>query len=634
MRKDVFVFLANYSKDPTVIDRLIVSAFIVLNKMTVRKNQLIQDTIIHKSKCDEYAALLKFISIIEEQKVDFTVEELIVLFEFVISPSDKTVNGAVYTPSDIREYIVRTSIDQLARPTNEILACDFTCGCGGFLLTIATIIQELSGNSLYNIYRDNIFGLDITEYSVHRSKLLLTLYALKNGEDLEFDFNISTGNALSFNWLEEIPIIRENEGFDLIAGNPPYVCSRHMNAETRSLVDNWSVCKSGHPDLYIPFFQIGYTYLNANGVMGLITVNTFIKSVNGRALRKFFSDEKIDLTIINFGGEQIFKGRNTYTCLCFLKKESIEHDQVKYFLTSRVNLVNLDGHTFQRFDYSQLNANSGWNLVNNIELFNFLKAVEKVGIPFEMLYKTKNGIATLLNDVYKFLPEKEDRKYYYFTTHQGSQKIEKAICRDIVNSNKLKTEVDLFEQKEKIIFPYKNENGGVVVISETEMKRSFPFTLEYLSNFKTELANRDKGKKMYPTWYAYGRRQSMDLYKYKLFFPHICDRPTFVLSSDPMLLFYNGIAVVSDSLSELKTLKCILESNLFYEYVKNATKDYSSGYISLSRNYIKNFGIINLSADQKAELIISDNPNTFINELYQTAFSINGNIHVDMNFLK
>ena len=35
------------------------------------------------------------------------IEELIKLFEFVISPADKEVNGAVYTPEFIRNYIVK-----------------------------------------------------------------------------------------------------------------------------------------------------------------------------------------------------------------------------------------------------------------------------------------------------------------------------------------------------------------------------------------------------------------------------------------------------------------------------------------------------------------------------------------------
>ncbi|WP_429382133.1 Eco57I restriction-modification methylase domain-containing protein [Mucilaginibacter sp. UYCu711] len=73
----------------------------------------------------------------------------------------------------------------------------------------------------------------------------------------------------------------------------------------------------------MPFFQIGINALNPTGRLGYITVNTFIKSVNGRALRQYFQDEALDLTIINFGGEQVFAERNTYTRICIICYVSI-----------------------------------------------------------------------------------------------------------------------------------------------------------------------------------------------------------------------------------------------------------------------------------------------------------------------
>jgi adenine-specific DNA-methyltransferase len=109
----------------------------------------------------------------------------------------------------------------------------------------------------------------------------------------------------------------------------------------------------------------------------------------------------------------------------------------------------------------------------------------------------------------------------------------------------------------------------------------------------------------------------MDINAFKLFFPHICEKPSFVICDDQELLFYNGIAVVSNDLQELELLKRILESEIFYQYIKNTTKDYSSGYISMSRNYLKNFGIPLLTEEQKNELIEVHDANAFLMGLYQ-----------------
>lgn len=169
--------------------------------------------------------------------------------------------------------------------------------------------------------------MDIQEYSVTRSKLLLSLLALTEGEDIEdFHFNIHQGDTLVFRWEEHY---NNFNGFEIIVGNPPYVCARNLDDSVKENLRNWSVCNSGNPDLYIPFFQIGYEYLSEDGILGFITMNTFFKSLNGRALRRYFEENNTAVKIIDFGTLQIFKSKSTYTCICFLEKR--EQDYVEYY---------------------------------------------------------------------------------------------------------------------------------------------------------------------------------------------------------------------------------------------------------------------------------------------------------------
>ena len=221
------------------------------------------------------------------------------------------------------------------------------------------------------------------------------------------------------------------------------------------------------------------------------------------------------------------------------------------------------------------------------------------------------------NYIYKFFPVSEDENYYTLRTKEGKDyPIEKDICRDIANPNKLRSEKQLKENTEKIIFPYESMKNELIVLDENTFINKYPLTYKYLSDHKVVLRRRDKGNKKYEKWYAYGRRQSMDINAYKLFFPHISERPSFTISKDKALLFYSGIAIVSESLKELKVLKRIMESDVFFDYIKNMTKDYSSGYISMSKNYIKNFGICKLSKFEENELLESDNPELLIRNYY------------------
>lgn len=613
MNTEIFGFLKKYSSQPTEVDRLIVSTFLGLNDRKVTRNTFLLKYVITAKDREEFSNLLEFRNLVEKEVKVFDFEHLIELFEFVISPADKVINGAVYTPNFIRTFLVQELFAQSSKKTKDLLCVDLACGCGGFLLNIAATIKEKTGKSFSEIFRNNIYGLDITGYSIVRAKLLLSLFALFKGEDATFRFNLETGNALSYNWLDNYKNVNANGGFDIIAGNPPYVASRNMDDISLKLMRDWSVTSTGHPDLYIPFFQVGFEQLAEDGMIGFITVNTFIKSINGRAVREYFSTNAAGLRIINFGGEQIFKGRNTYTCLCFIDKQ---RNRIEYYRTSSHLLSSLEPRNYQIFKYSDLNNKDGWNLVNSKEIDSYIRHLESVGKQFKDIYITKNGIATLKNDIYKFTPIKEDRFYYYFRDNDVDVQIEKGICRNIINANKIKSEEDLNENDEKIIFPYRVAEGKVQIILEKELISQFPKTYKYLLTKKSLLATRDKGKRIYEEWYAYGRRQSMDVNSYKLFFPHICERPRFVISKDKSLLFYNGIAVISNDLEELVCLKKILSSEIFYEYIKATTKDYSSGYISLSRNYVKNFGIYQMSASEKKKLLNSSNSELLLKSWY------------------
>jgi adenine-specific DNA-methyltransferase len=609
--KNVFKYLVDKGAiDAHLVDQMIVSAFLNINNIRVEHNHLIKDLIIlPKSKYS--SDLQKFISVINHDVTDFNFEKLIEIFEFVISPSDKIVNGAVYTPEKLRDYIVKKALDAYNGEIETLKTADISCGCGGFLLSVSEQIKTLTNLSYFDIYRDFIYGVDIAEYSVNRSRILLSLNAIWKGEDREaFEFNIFTGNSLIFDWRAESDAIAENGGFDVIVGNPPYVCSRNMDQQTLDQLTNWEVASSGHPDLYIPFFQIGIENLSQGGILGYITVNTFMKSINGRSLREYFQREEINLTLLNFGGEQVFRDRNTYTCICLISRGD---PMVKYIRTTSNDIEQIDLNQIYRFYYEDLNHHDGWNLVNDRNTEDFINAVERVGLPFKDLYNTKNGIATLKNDVYKFRPIDEDEHFFFMADNSNIFPIEKEICRSIINANKIKSEEDIINNIEKIIFPYDTNTN---IIREKEMKKRFPMAYKYLTNKKKILATRDKGKRKYEEWYAYGRRQSMDILANKLFFPHICDRPIFIICEIQDLLFYNGMAIVSEDLKKLKIIKKIMESDLFYRYISSTTKDYASGYISMSRNYLKNFGVFQFSESEEEDLLNSGNPDDLLKQFY------------------
>ncbi len=582
MDKSILDYLKQYSTNVEPINKLLVSAFLHFKSSRKVENIYIQQLIISKKQPKEYSELEKFLDLLKSKKQDICFEELLELFEFVVSPSDKLINGAIYTPKTIRNYITNQSFTLLNDSAlSNVKVADIACGCGGFLISASKEIKEKTKKKFKHIFKENIFGVDIQSYSVDRAKILLSLLAITQQEDeKEFEFNLHTGNSLNFDWQVES---KNFKGFDLILGNPPYVYARNMDQQTKELIKNWSVCSKGHPDLYIPFFQIGYELLNKGGILGFITVNTFVHSVNGRALRKYFAENSISLKIIDFKDEQIFKSRTTYTCLCFLQNEKCEY--VNYIALNEKNLIDIKAIKFNKNLYKDIDPVAGWSIRNH----ELITKMEAVGVRFGNIYDTRSGIATLRNKVYIFKPHKTEGNYFYM---QDGTKIEKLICKDIVNSNKINKKNTIKSLKEKVIFPYDyDENNKAVLINEADFSKNFPNAYKYLSKHKEDLNCRDKGNGKYPAWYAFGRTQSLETIKHKLLFPRMVKKGFVAeISNDPDLYFYNGMSAYVKEEGDLQELKRLLTSETTWQYIENKCKYYASGYFGLGKNYLDNFG--------------------------------------------
>lgn len=608
--RNAFKYLSQFSTTPKDVDRLIISAFLEINKFVLKKNKLLKSYSISSKSKEEYSSLLEFVSAIYVDTKVFGFEELIELFEFVISPADRIINGAIYTPQKIRKFIVEEAFKKINAIDNSIKISDIAMGCGGFLFNASIEFKKRTGKNFSEIFRNHIFGLDIQEYSVNRTKLLLSLLALQSGEDIEeFQFNLFEGDSLDFDWTTAI---YDFNGFSIILGNPPYVCARNLDIETKEKLKNWEVCQSGNSDLYIPFFQIAIENLAENGTLGFITMNSFFKSLNGRALRDYFQRKELAISIIDFGSEQVFKSKNTYTCICF-----IENKEEQFISYTESETKKLGGKLpFKKVKYSALDSKKGWNLKDN----KTISKIESTGIPFGELYQTRHGIATLKNDIYIFRPVDQDENFFYL--QNGSlYKIEKGICKDIVNSNKLSREVTLNTLKEKVIFPY-DQKEKPKLLDENLMKESFPEAYKYLQNKRKILAERDKGKGNYENWFAFGRTQSLEKIKNKMFFPKYSDKtPNFIINSDDDLLFYNGLAVVGSSETEMEIIKKIMESSIFWYYIKTTSKPYSSDYYSLNGNYIKNFGVCELTEKEK-KFLIEETDQNVLNEFFEDKYEL------------
>lgn len=615
MKRAIKQFIKNIMPHETsVVNRLLVSTFVAINRLNATGNFSQRYIISESNYSSELPLFSQLYDLITLNYNRFDLEDLIEFFELVISPAEKEVNGAVYTPLYIREFIVTHALNAFSNEDLLNLKIgDLSCGCGGFFITTALYIHHKTNTPINNII-SNFYGVDIADYSIERTQIILNLLCLIHGEDIINQPNLFQANSLEFD-IRSIDEIGYNNGLDVIIGNPPYVSSSKISEESKQLLCNWSVASTGKTDLYLPFFQLAIEALKPGGALGYITVNNFYRSLNGRAFRAYMSEHRYNLQMVDFGSEQVFKGRSTYTCICLISKAE---GNISYCKKNSHDLDQICQTDFIYLEYENLNNFTGWTLCNTTTS-SIIRKIESTGSPLGELFDIKNGFATLKNDVYLFTPMRETKKYFILE-HKGAEyKIEKGICRKAVKPNILKTDSDIDGNLEYIIFPYILDiNNKSLLISEDEMELKYPHALEYLRKNYEILKKRDKESRTYASWYAFGRTQALNIIGKKLLFPYLADKPYFVFTEDESLLFYNGYAIVSESSRKLKVLRKILQSSVFWYYIKHTSKPYGGNYFALAKNYVKNFGIPQLSqADEEAILNLNEEDlDSFVESLY------------------
>ena len=130
------------------------------------------------------------------------------------------------------------------------------------------------------------------------------------------------------------------------------------------------------------------------------------------------------------------------------------------------------------------------------------------------------------------------------------------------------------------------------------MSQRYPCVYRYLDNKREVLNERSKSDKIKP-WYLYGRSQALNVLGYKLLFPYIADNPYFILSEDRNLMFYNGYCFLDESIEKLRFLQKLLSTRLFWHYIEVTSKPYGGNFYALAKNYIKTFGVIEMTEEQR-----------------------------------
>lgn len=593
--KQIFSLLNNY--DINEIENSLIYLFIEKIKTNEIKNKLIKDRL-KKINLKTTEFLSHFL---KESNIDLTLKNMEKIFELLIKPEDRKLNGAFYTPDFIVEYIN----DYVIKKSSDFKVCDCSCGSGAFLIKATEKISKKSGKGIIETIEKNIYGVDIMERSIERTKLLLSLLALQNGEDKEdIKFNVKIGDSLNnikFDWKKEFPEVFEGGGFDGVVGNPPYVRIQDFNKNIKNLLINqYKTSGRGNFNLYFAFFEMGLKLLKKDGKLGYITPNNYFTSLAGRTLREFLQINKLVDRIIDFNHLRIFEDATTYTCITFLNKKNKELFEFSKVEDKKL-FSKLKNIKYSNIKFSELGPKK-WRLIGGVDFYN-IKQIENIGIRLGKFADIKVGIATLKDNLY-LLDGNRKKGDFYIKEHNGQEYlIEMGLTRKIVKIASVNSDESIKRDKRRIIFPYVKKGKRHYLIDEEILKRKYPKTYSYLLEIKKELSTRDKGKTRIPKWYAYGRGQGLNLYGKKLLTKTFNNKPNFMVDEGEYSLFCNGYAVFPKNEEDLNILKKILNSDIMNYYTRKTSVEIGGDYQCYQKNFIESFSIPKLSEEQKAFLL-------------------------------
>jgi hypothetical protein len=400
-------------------------------------------------------------------------------------------------------------------------------------------------------------------------------------------------------------------GFDLVVGNPPYIRIQTLKKDDPELAgyykSRYQSATKGSFDLYVCFVERGIELLNDDGELAYILPHKFFNAQYGRPLRKLISDFNQLRHVVHFGDQQIFPGATNYVCLLFLSKAG----------SAVCRFVKVDDLSEWRRTFQGPEAIVPASSVTEGD-WNFGVGEDLAMRPRVWAEHRKLGD---LASIFVGNQTSADRVYSLELVHSSSgvsmvrQRggapfyVESDILKPVLMDAPMRPYGPVVAN-EVLLFPYRIEPSGAVLISENEMIESFPLAWEYLQMHRSRLEARDGGKWKHAGWYAFARSQSLsEMVDAKIVLQVISQGPKFCLDRCGVHFTgggngpYYGLRWNKSEIGRsLEFLLAIMNSPVIGFCIRQISTSFHGGYWSYGKQYLSQMPIPTVTPQQEEEI--------------------------------
>lgn len=513
--------------------------------------------------------------------------------------------------------------------------------------------SRLSIEKKSEILRNCVFGVDIDPQAVEVTMLSLYLKVLEGEEAIpenkgllpRMKQNIRCGNSLvgradlpqttldgeilqptlkPFDWDDQ----REGFGsvlatgkFDAVIGNPPYVRIQQLKKwsprEAEFVQGHYSTARKGNVDLYIPFIQKAVELVRHEGVVGVIVQHKFFQANYGASLRNVIANGRLLRQIVNFGHQQLFKGRTTYPCLLFLSPQgsrTLDYAEFSKVTDLREQLGSLREVPRKQVEgvasgiIEQIPAgDTAWIFSPAGAGDPLFQRLSKKWPPLRRVARIFRGGQTSADNVFILelvSPSQamhlDDSTVRVRVEGDGEPfALETRFLKPLFKSGEF-NRYNLESAKRVLVFPYSIEGDKASLLDFNTIRSQAPRTAGYLESRRKDLHGRKGAKK----WWAYGYPKNLTEFDApKIVTRDLAPRAEYCLDKVGGAYFPGGAAggygIRPDAGIDVRYLLGLLNSRLLDRLLQRRTTRMRDGWFDYEYRFIKDLPVRPVSPEDR-----------------------------------